>query len=231
MSATDPTNRKGDESVLTGVGKPIVHRSKAEQIEEQAWEFTNIVQRFGFRVFMGGHTKAHQGNGQVGRKEAESSSEDLDTEEEEDVELVEMDKKENATKDLTEKQKKKLKAKEAKQKRDQMVGEMAKSAQDGLGDFADALERVHKFVPPSTTLSAANQILTSLRGTVVLCHLQEFILVRLDVRSSLEPFSFQFFSSRLSYLPTFGLSLGLSCLVSLSLDNRSSFVRQRSSFT
>jgi hypothetical protein len=41
-SATDPKNKKGDESLLGDVDKTVVHRSKAEQAEEQAWEFTQL---------------------------------------------------------------------------------------------------------------------------------------------------------------------------------------------
>jgi hypothetical protein len=41
-SATDPTNQKGDESFLGGVDSDVQHRSKAEQIEEQAWEFRQL---------------------------------------------------------------------------------------------------------------------------------------------------------------------------------------------
>ncbi len=41
-SATDPTNRKGDESLLGGVDTEVQHRSKSEQVEEQAWEFRQL---------------------------------------------------------------------------------------------------------------------------------------------------------------------------------------------
>lgn len=146
-SATDPTNRKGDESMLAGVGHPVEHRSKAEQIEQQAWEFTNVIQRFGVRVVVGGHKKGHLGNGSVGRKEGvmsdvSSSSESSDDEDEPEEVVVEQG--DGQVKQLSPKQKRKLKAKEAKAKRDAMVGNMAKTAQDTLGDLADALERFAK---------------------------------------------------------------------------------------
>lgn len=41
-SATDPLNKKGDQSLLGGVDDPIKHRSKSEQVEEQAWEFRQL---------------------------------------------------------------------------------------------------------------------------------------------------------------------------------------------
>ncbi len=41
-SATDPTNKKGDESLLGGVDHEVAHRSKYEQAEEQAWEFSQL---------------------------------------------------------------------------------------------------------------------------------------------------------------------------------------------
>lgn len=135
--------------MLAGVGHPVEHRSKAEQIEQQAWEFTNVIQRFGVRVVVGGHKKGHHGNGSVGKKEAVESSDD-DSEVEDEIELPSqvdgavVETKDGSVKELTAKQKKKLKAKEAKAKRDAMVGNLAKSAQDGLGDFADALERFAK---------------------------------------------------------------------------------------
>jgi hypothetical protein len=49
-SATDPTNQKGDESLLGSVDKSTVHRSKAEQAEEQAFEATSIMQAFTARL-------------------------------------------------------------------------------------------------------------------------------------------------------------------------------------
>ena len=145
-SATDPTNQKGDESKLAGVGDPIEHRSKAEQIEQQAWEFTNTIQRFGMRVVVGGRGSGHQGNGEVGKKGGKDDDSDVDEEEQEAV------RDEIEGKELSPKQKRKLKAKLAREKRDAAVGKMAKAAQDGLGDFADALERIAKCVVLPYTL-------------------------------------------------------------------------------
>lgn len=159
-SATDPTNTRGDESMLAGVGHPVEHRSKAEQIEQQAWEFTNVVQRFGVRVVVGGHGKGKMGNGSVGRKEAaqgESSEEDDESDDEEEEAVkppqgfderqpIVVKGKDGEVQELSAKQKRKLKAKEAKAKRDAMVGNLAKGVQTGLGDFADAMERFAKYV-------------------------------------------------------------------------------------
>ena len=60
--------------MLAGVNHPIEHRSRAEQIEEQAWEFTNVIQRFGVRVVVGGKRGGKQGNAEVGKKQHVSSS-------------------------------------------------------------------------------------------------------------------------------------------------------------
>jgi hypothetical protein len=49
LSATDPTNQRGDESAMDVV-HPQLHRSKAEQIEEQSYEFTKSIEKFGLRV-------------------------------------------------------------------------------------------------------------------------------------------------------------------------------------
>ncbi|KAL8276463.1 hypothetical protein RQP46_011113 [Phenoliferia psychrophenolica] len=141
-SATDPTNQKGDESKLAGVGDPIEHRSKAEQIEQQAWEFTNTIQRFGMRVVVGGRGSGHQGNGEVGKKGAQDEDDEEDEEEREAV------RDEIEGKDLTPKQKRKLKAKMAREKRDAAVNKMAKGAQDAVGDLADALERFANALAP-----------------------------------------------------------------------------------
>lgn len=165
-SATDPTNRKGDESMLAGVGHPVEHRSKAEQVEQQAYEFVNVVQRFGVRVVVGGHHKGRKGNGDVGRKEGATymfSDDDSDSDDDDQVveagperapkiegqafdekQTVVAETKDGEQKELSEKQKRKLKAREAKAKRDAMVNHMARGAQDALGDFADACERFAK---------------------------------------------------------------------------------------
>jgi len=157
-SATDPTNQKGDESLIAGVGHPVEHRSKAEQIEQQAWEFTNVVQRFGVRVIVGGHGKGGQGNGQVGAKEGVPSSDSDADDDDDDDDALDDDahlvvasagvEDEKAKQQRATKKDRKAKAKaqkaEAKAKRDAMVGNIAKGAQDGLGEFADALERFAK---------------------------------------------------------------------------------------
>ncbi|GAA5892908.1 uncharacterized protein JCM6883_007510 [Sporobolomyces salmoneus] len=149
-SATDPTNQRGDESMLAVVNHPIEHRSRAEQIEQQAWEFTNVVQRFGVRVVVGGKMSGKQGNAEVGKKQHVDS--DSDSESELDAEEVELndvanqeglavaaDKEKDEGK-MSDKQRAKAKAKEAKAKRDAMVGNMAKQTQDALGNLADLME-------------------------------------------------------------------------------------------
>ncbi|KAK4055784.1 hypothetical protein OIV83_000331 [Microbotryomycetes sp. JL201] len=159
-SATDPTNTKGDESMLAGVGHPVEHRSKAEQIEQQAYEFSNVIQRFGVRVVVGGHHKGSKGNGDVGKKsgagdEYSSSDEEFDDDALQ-LEGQAVDEKQPATIDegddekrkLSARQQRKLKAKEAKAKRDAQVGHLARGAQDALGDLADALERFANALSP-----------------------------------------------------------------------------------
>ena len=49
-SATDPTNQKGDESLLGNTSSKAVHRSRAEQAEEQAFEATSILQAYTTRL-------------------------------------------------------------------------------------------------------------------------------------------------------------------------------------
>ena len=51
-SATDPTNQKGDESLLGKVDSDLAHRSKAEQAEEQAFEAASILQAFTVKILM-----------------------------------------------------------------------------------------------------------------------------------------------------------------------------------
>ncbi|GAA6001212.1 uncharacterized protein JCM10292_006959 [Rhodotorula paludigena] len=151
-SATDPTNQKGDESMIAGVGHPVEHRSRAEQIEEQAWEFTNLVQRFGARVVVGGKAGGRQGNAEVGRKVHVDSDPDDDDDDELDDEEQELHDvaqneglgaaadKELKEKKLSDKKRARQKAKEAKIKRDATIGKAAKQLQDGLGNFADIME-------------------------------------------------------------------------------------------
>ncbi|SGZ27607.1 BQ5605_C026g10139 [Microbotryum silenes-dioicae] len=161
-SATDPTQRKGDESKIAGVGHPVEHRSKSEQIEQQAWEMTNTLQRFGARVVVGGQGKGKRGNATVGRKqgadEYSDSSDDEEDSEDDEAEVPAAGGKEGEVvvvgpdgqpeKKMTAKEKRKKAAREAKKKRDEKVGRMAKGLQDGLGDFADALERFANAVSP-----------------------------------------------------------------------------------
>ncbi|GAA6063507.1 hypothetical protein JCM10212_004769 [Sporobolomyces blumeae] len=149
-SATDPLNRKGDESLLVGVGHPIEHRSRHEQIEQQAWEFTNVVQRFGVRVVVGGKRAGKQGNAEVGKKQHVSSDSDSDDDlDSDELELHDVANqeglavaadKEKAEGKMSDRRRRKMKAKEAKAKRDAMVGEMAKTTQDALGAIADLAE-------------------------------------------------------------------------------------------
>lgn len=126
-SATDPTNQKGDESLVDSA-HPQTHRSKSEQAEEQSWEFVKIVEKFGIRVLMGGRSKqpAHDGDANAGSEETTR-----DQVLAEGGNLDESNAKE---------------AESAKAKRDDMIALYAKMMQDGLGDFADAFERGAKFV-------------------------------------------------------------------------------------
>jgi len=136
--------------MLAGVNHPIEHRSRAEQIEEQAWEFTNVIQRFGVRVVVGGKRGGKQGNAEVGKKQHVSSSDesddDLDSDEVELDDVANQDglavaaDKEKKEHKLDVKKKAKAKAKEAKAKRDATVGKMAKGTQDALGNLADLME-------------------------------------------------------------------------------------------
>lgn len=112
-----------------------------------------MIQRFGVRVVVGGHHKGRKTNGSVGRKEANEDDFDSDSSDDDDDGTVPLedvglpaDVTEKGEKELTPKQKKTQKAKEAKAKRDAMVGKAARGVQDGLGDFADALERFAKCV-------------------------------------------------------------------------------------
>ncbi|KAJ9095207.1 hypothetical protein QFC19_007662 [Naganishia cerealis] len=87
-SATDPLNRKGDESFLGGVDSAVQHRSKAEQVEEQAWEFRQLAEAFAVRIAVSKGAKTNaQGNAAMGEKrsarqiETSSSSSDSDLDE------------------------------------------------------------------------------------------------------------------------------------------------------
>ncbi|GAA5986387.1 hypothetical protein JCM10908_003732 [Rhodotorula pacifica] len=159
-SATDPLNQKGDESLIAGVNHPIEHRSRAEQVEEQAWEFTNLIQRFGARVVVGGKAGGRQGNAEVGRKmhveedDDDDDDDDLDDEEQDLHEVAQQDglgvaaDKERKEKKLSDKKRRKEKAKEAKIKRDAMIGNAAKTTQDILGTIADLAEVFANAITP-----------------------------------------------------------------------------------
>ncbi|KII91746.1 hypothetical protein PLICRDRAFT_682123 [Plicaturopsis crispa FD-325 SS-3] len=115
-SVTDPTNRKGDQSLLD-VGSNAVHRTKAEQAEQQAFEFMKITERFGLRVIMGGRHKNEEPDehGNFGQDKVDAP----ETEEAEGPDV--------------------------KEKRDALVGLYAKMLQDALGELADAWERFAKY--------------------------------------------------------------------------------------
>ncbi|KAK8864161.1 hypothetical protein IAR55_001407 [Kwoniella newhampshirensis] len=162
-SATDPTNQKGDESLLGNVESKTVHRSKAEQAEEQAFEATSILQAYTTRLLFDGRKKGKQaGNSEVGEKkrhETSSSSEDEDEKSPpgqndnkaqglESAQVVVGGEKITPNKPLDEKEKKKLAQREAKRKRDEMVSKMTKATEDGLGAFADTMERFTNALSP-----------------------------------------------------------------------------------
>lgn len=73
-SATDPLNRKGDESLLGGVDNPVQHRSRAEQIEEQSWEFRQLAQTFAVRLAVNNGKGKQQGNAALGEKDLDAGS-------------------------------------------------------------------------------------------------------------------------------------------------------------
>ncbi|KAE8537706.1 hypothetical protein D1P53_005762 [Cryptococcus gattii VGV] len=163
-SATDPTNQKGDESFLGNVDGKVVHRTKAEQAEEQAFEATSILRAFTTRLLFDGKKKGKEaGNANVGEKEEEpesSSSEDegsvktAPVGEEgkpqglESADIVIGGEKITPDKPLTDKEKKQLAQREAKRKRDEMVSKMTKLTEDSLGTFADAIERFTNALSP-----------------------------------------------------------------------------------
>ncbi|KGB74623.2 hypothetical protein CNBG_0461 [Cryptococcus deuterogattii R265] len=163
-SATDPTNQKGDESFLGNVDGKVVHRTKAEQAEEQAFEATSILRAFTTRLLFDGKKKGKEaGNANVGEKEEEpesSSSEDEGSVKTaavgeegkpqglESADIVIGGEKITPDKPLTDKEKKQLAQREAKRKRDEMVSKMTKLTEDSLGSFADAIERFTNALSP-----------------------------------------------------------------------------------
>ncbi|KAL7421556.1 hypothetical protein Q5752_003325 [Cryptotrichosporon argae] len=161
-SATDPTNKAGDESLIGNVDSKTVHRSKAEQAEEQAFEARALLQAYTQRVVFDGRKKGkNAGNANVGEKVVEPES-DLDDDEADPTNaktkpqgLVSADVKvgdEHIALDekTDDKKKKKIAQQAAKQKRDELVGKMTKATEDGLGAFADLMERMtNALSPPS----------------------------------------------------------------------------------
>ncbi|WWD17538.1 hypothetical protein CI109_101979 [Kwoniella shandongensis] len=163
-SATDPTNQKGDESLLGNVESKTVHRSKAEQAEEQAFEATSILKAYTTRLLFDGSKKGKQaGNSAVGEKERNetSSSSSSDDDEKsppgqndnkaqglESAQVIVGGEKITPNKPLDEKEKKKLAQREAKRKRDEMVSKMTKGTEDGLGAAADMIERFTNALSP-----------------------------------------------------------------------------------
>ncbi|GAA5861821.1 hypothetical protein JCM8547_008565 [Rhodosporidiobolus lusitaniae] len=201
-SATDPLNQKGDESLIAGVSEPIEHRSRAEQVEQQAWEFTNLVQRFGARVVVGGKAGGKQGNAEVGKKQHVDSDvgdddSDLDDEEQELHSVADEHglgvaaEKERKEGKLSEKKRLKQKAKEAKIQRDAMVGKVAKQVQDGLGNAADMLEifaNALSPVKPYPPYRAREQIATKILLPVLIV----FAIVPAVVWARIAAFGFGF---------------------------------------
>lgn len=161
-SATDPTNQKGDESLLGNIDGKTVHRTKAEQAEEQAFEATSILKAFTTRLLFDGKKKGKEaGNSNVGEKEEEpesSSSEDEAAVETapvdgkpqglESADIVIGGEKITPAEPLNDKEKKKLAQREAKRKRDEMVSKMTKLSEDGLGTVADSIERFANALSP-----------------------------------------------------------------------------------
>ncbi|ODN79884.1 hypothetical protein L202_03778 [Cryptococcus amylolentus CBS 6039] len=166
-SATDPTNQKGDESLLGNVDGKTVHRTKHEQAEEQAFEATSVLRAYTTRLLWDGRKKGKEaGNSEVGEKREDSS--DSDSEDEFNPERTKVDGTSDTAqgldsaavvvggekivpeKPLTDKEKKKLASREAKRKRDETVSKMTKATEDGLGAFADLIERfTNALSPPS----------------------------------------------------------------------------------
>lgn len=85
-SATDPLNRKGDESLLGGVDSPVQHRSRAEQIEEQSWEFRQLAQTFAVRLAVNNGKGKQQGNAALGEKDLDAGSSSSDSSSDEEAE-------------------------------------------------------------------------------------------------------------------------------------------------
>ena len=169
-SATDPTNSKGDESSVSA-SHPHKHRTKAEQVEQQSFEFMKSVEGFGLRVLVGGKHKPSEKQLTIAKEKherkqkfGETSSEDEDEDQVDPLnpegvklvvpgppsaggnrDLVGQGKRDEVLKQGgTAQDANEAEAAEAKAKRDAMVGLYAKALQDALGDFADTIERFGK---------------------------------------------------------------------------------------
>ena len=160
---------KGDESAISHAD-PRKHRTKAEQDEEQSWEFMKAVEGFGMRVLVGGKHKPSHLQHKLAKEKRDkrekfghtSSEDDSDGD---DVQggvplnlpgtmtangMANQAMVGQSTRDEVLKRGGTLEeahvaeAAEAKAKRDAMVGLYAKGLQDALGDFADSIERFGK---------------------------------------------------------------------------------------
>ncbi|ORY32602.1 hypothetical protein BCR39DRAFT_564238 [Naematelia encephala] len=161
ISATDPKNEHGDESLLGIVDSKAVHRSKAEQAEEQAFEATSILKAYTTKLLFDGRKKGKEaGNANVGEKsrDSDTSSDDDDDIDKrpqgehaqglESADVVVGGEKISSNKPISDKEKKKLAQKEAKRKRDELVAKMTKATETGLGAFADTMERFTNALSP-----------------------------------------------------------------------------------
>ncbi|KAL7410308.1 hypothetical protein BDY24DRAFT_400112 [Mrakia frigida] len=164
-SATDPTNSKGDESLVAAT-HPQKHRSKSEQIEEQSWEFMKSVEGFGLRVLVGGRHKPSEKQLHMAREKDRKKFGDDTSSDEEEVDKTRLvvpggagvvggrDEVGTGRRDETLKdggtvaEANEDEAAEAKAKRDAVVGLYAKGLQDALGDFADFVERLANTLTP-----------------------------------------------------------------------------------
>ncbi|CED85520.1 Protein of unknown function DUF3292 [Phaffia rhodozyma] len=157
LSATDPTNRRGDES-LVDVSHPQKHRSKHEQIEQQSLEFTKSIEKLGIRVLLGSKHKPSQAQmDQAEKMKKEGNAEgdmygigDEDGENENDSNKSgqvqngkgngESERNRVLKAGGTLKESNQKEGEKAKGERDAQIGLAAKAFQDALGDFADVME-------------------------------------------------------------------------------------------
>lgn len=137
-----------------GLGPLSDAPNKDEQIEFHAWELINILQRFASAVAKTGPPGVGKaGNSTVGRKDHAPSS-DSEDEDQDEVGLIDLvvqgaevgieEKEREMRRDGWGKRERKKEVdadrKRARDKRDALVGRMARVSQDMLGDGADALE-------------------------------------------------------------------------------------------